>query len=855
MPQPVAFAYDPVYGHLTTMKTYRDGAADFRLTWPDPEPTAPAPDVTQWQRSPVSGRLNQKIYADGSRVTYGYDVHLALQSRLWARNQSLIEGNTDQTTYAYDHDTGQLTSIDYSDNTPDIAFTYDRLGRIATVTDALGTRTFTYNAALQLESESIAGPIYDATITRVYEDQTGVPGRYAGFTVGPVPIGDPPLHEVQYGYDTFGRMDHITGTALPAGGVEYAYLATSDLIERIQYKADATTVLAETVRGYEPKRDLLTSTENKWNATVISKYDYTYDALGRRTNVVNSGSAFTTHSQEAYSSYTYNPRNELERSQRFEGTDPQAQSPIAVIGQDFEYHYDPIGNRTDSSIDQATATTYAANNLNQYTSTSNPTETFTYDDDGNLTADSDFVYSYDGENRLVSVAEAQWPDHPILEFTYDYHGRRVRKVEYYPVGSPHCCVIEDTRFVYDGWNVILELDGKNNNAVQRKYAWGLDLSGSTQGAGGIGGLLALQDTADTTITTDDEHYLYFYDGNGNVGQLIDWEDSPGTIVAHYEYDPYGNLITAAGSYWQANLFRFSTKYFDEETGFYYYGYRYYDPRFGRWLNRDPIREDGGINIYTFSLNNPTNQGDALGLKPYQNPPLGSSSPCGAFLLCPRNDIVVPEGPARRGLAGAGHNVNALEGFEVIFLRKGHKTLRKNNLGGINNSKTKYPDCDCACGKNGNIRLVQAIKWEGAITGTANPRIDQAGPGEGGAGGKPPPGMKPPGRTQGGTIPGVSFVDGPYNPRTVGQSTALLEVCAFCTQDGKEVNLGCFTFKWEHGKQENGVWVDRGLTDDSIRGVRKARRGPYKGCFVRQPGAPGSQFNDAVDIWSRKRDRR
>ena len=63
-----------------------------------------------------------------------------------------------------------------------------------------------------------------------------------------------------------------------------------------------------------------------------------------------------------------------------------------------------------------------------------------------------------------------------------------------------------------------------------------------------------------------------------------------------------------------NSFRFSTKYYDGETDFYYYGYRYYSTQLGRWINRDPLGERGGINIYLFSLNNSINIIDILGLE-------------------------------------------------------------------------------------------------------------------------------------------------------------------------------------------------------------------------------------------------
>jgi RHS repeat-associated protein len=158
-------------------------------------------------------------------------------------------------------------------------------------------------------------------------------------------------------------------------------------------------------------------------------------------------------------------------------------------------------------------------------------------------------------------------------------------------------------FVYDGWNLVKETtipDG--GSAVDKYYVWGLDLSQSLQGAGGVGGLLA---AVDDSLT-----YHYLYDANGNVGQVIKADD--GSIAAHYEYDPFGNLVNQAGDYADENPYRFSTKYFDTETNLYYYGYRYYSAELGRWINRDPIGEEGDQNIHVFIRNNGVNNYDYLG---------------------------------------------------------------------------------------------------------------------------------------------------------------------------------------------------------------------------------------------------
>ncbi|MCP4347874.1 MAG: hypothetical protein GY795_20415 [Desulfobacterales bacterium] len=107
-------------------------------------------------------------------------------------------------------------------------------------------------------------------------------------------------------------------------------------------------------------------------------------------------------------------------------------------------------------------------------------------------------------------------------------------------------------------------------------------------------------------------YYYLYDANGNVGQLANAAD--GSIAAHYEYDPFGNIIKAEGEYRDRNPYRFSTKYIDSETGLIYYGYRYLSADIGRWLSRDPIGEQGGITLYLFVRNNPINETDPYGLE-------------------------------------------------------------------------------------------------------------------------------------------------------------------------------------------------------------------------------------------------
>jgi len=102
-----------------------------------------------------------------------------------------------------------------------------------------------------------------------------------------------------------------------------------------------------------------------------------------------------------------------------------------------------------------------------------------------------------------------------------------------------------------------------------------------------------------------------FDGNGNMATLVNAADA--TLAAQYEYGPFGEVIRASGPLARANPARFSSKFQDDESDLVYYGYRYYDSSAGRWVNRDPAAERGGLNCYSFTGNSPGSYVDLLGL--------------------------------------------------------------------------------------------------------------------------------------------------------------------------------------------------------------------------------------------------
>ncbi|MEM1084135.1 MAG: RHS repeat-associated core domain-containing protein [Verrucomicrobiota bacterium] len=605
-----------------TFRTYDEqGRIKTLRTSPDFDGGVPIDDggsVTTWNYHTSRGWLDNKRDADGKGADYTYTAAGRLEVRKWAR----IGTGSSRVETEYGYEAGLLVAVTYSNDpasTPNLAYTYDAYGRPRTVTQGTGstanTHTFvykdddngsggTFGAGLGLHQESVDydNSTLDRTLTRHLDGLL----RPTGYELKDGSTTDA---AVSYGYDAAARLAEVDlSYPLPSSpAFTYGYVADSyGLIDSVT----GPTNTAAVKNTWEGDRDVLLSKINHTGTLTspVSKYDYAVsgasgdgaNGIGQRKNLATTGSGFdnalsdTTATGPAYA-WTYNPQGELvEADDTSSGNDDRA------------YQYDAIGNR-EKTVDglltglPGTAN-YASNDLNEYTSVNLAGTAVTpgYDDDGNTTsyplpADSDAnaALVWDAENRLVEVT---LPDNTKITYEYDYLGRRIsRKVG---TGTPD-------RYIYDGWNLIARYAGTTRDET---YAWGLDLSGTMQGAGGVGGLLAV----------DDGSAIYYptYDGNGNVSEYL---DSSGTIQAHYEYDAFGNVMASRGSKKNDFEHRFSTKPLDNKTGLYYYGYRYYDPVTGRWPSRDPIGEQGGLNLFAFVANNGVTSWDNLGLEVGDDP--------------------------------------------------------------------------------------------------------------------------------------------------------------------------------------------------------------------------------------------
>lgn len=360
-------------------------------------------------------------------------------------------------------------------------------------------------------------------------------------------------------------------------------------------------------------------------------FDYAYDEIGNRSTATVNGQP-STYAPNALNQYD---QRTVPGVLQVQGAAPSGakvavNNTIATVAQGRFAAQVPASN--DSSPVYTRVKTAA---VNQSTSPLNfaledqgalflakSPEAYSYDDDGNLTRDGRWDYVWDAENRLVRMSTradvaAALPTLPRcqLDFVYDSAGRRIAKKVFSVSSGGALTQLSHRSFLYQGWNLIAELDATSSpQGLVTAHAWGLDLSGSPQGVGGIAGLLwTWQAVAAPDVPVG--YYAPAYDGNGNITVWISLAASAASnaarVVGLLEYAPFGEPLRRSGAA-KALPFAFSSKYTDQESGLNYYGYRYYNATSGRWLSRDPIGEGDGANVYLNVRNNPVLFVDILG---------------------------------------------------------------------------------------------------------------------------------------------------------------------------------------------------------------------------------------------------
>jgi RHS repeat-associated protein len=260
--------------------------------------------------------------------------------------------------------------------------------------------------------------------------------------------------------------------------------------------------------------------------------------------------------------------------------------------QRHDYLLDGVGSRR--SVDAlrtstGTSTTpFAVNQVNEYVTVGGVP--WVYSDNGNLREDGVRAYSYDYKNRLVRIANATTTVQ-IAEYRYDAENRRTEKLVG-PAGAPTSLSV----FAWDGFQVCEERDAFGAATATFVYhpvyldepVQMLRTAAHPSGAGQV--WLHQNARADVVVGTN----------------------AVGLVTDRLRYDDFGN---ADGSAPSGSPFRFQGLWYDAESGLCYARNRYYDPRVGRFLQRDPVWDAANVGgWYTFGGSSPVSTRDPMGLQ-------------------------------------------------------------------------------------------------------------------------------------------------------------------------------------------------------------------------------------------------
>lgn len=528
--------------------------------------TDPKGQTTQFNRD-IQSRVYQKIFADTTAVNYMFEGQTAPNiPGATSRLQSSTDAKNQRTNYVYFAD-DTIRQISYTNPsgqpltppTPSISYTYDpNYNRVKTMVDGIGTTTYAYNpiairpalGAGQLAS--IDAPLANDTIMFRYDQL----GRVTNRSINGAANSD------TWAFDTLGRVSWETNKL---GTFANTYVGVTSRLSKVAYPGGMTLNYAYFSNAQDKRLQQIKNSNNK-NA-LISQFDYTYDAEGELTTLKKNYAGLSAP-QRFYLSYD-NADQLL--------TAPLRNASTNALIKQYTYGYDLAGNRT-SELVGAAMTTSTPNNVNEITSQSGAlNRTLAYDLNGSVTSDGSIrTFEWDGANRLVAVNYTGTTNRS--EFTYDGLSRVVRIVE-----KSRTKITSTRKFVWCGMEKC-EFRDANDAVTLRAYAQG-QYAGSTP-------------------------YFYTRDHLGSTREML---KSNGTVVARYDYDPYGRSTTMTSSmpidFNFTGLYRHSTSNLDLAT------FRAYDSDLGRWLSRDPIGEAGGLNLYSYSFNDPINLLDPTGAFP------------------------------------------------------------------------------------------------------------------------------------------------------------------------------------------------------------------------------------------------
>jgi RHS repeat-associated protein len=542
------------------------------------------------------GLLTQVTNADHKTIRYSYDLGLNLAV--------MIDRNGHHTRYTYDNRDLLLTKT--VDETGDrISYTYDEKGNRASMTDASGTSSYSYdsndklleivkNGSIQLAyTYDVVGNV--STVT----DQTGFVTTY-----------------------TYDKSNRMSAVGFNGKTVAYAYDPNGNRTS-ISYAGGVTESYT-----YDKNNQLLTLTNRAPSGSVISQYSYTYDNVGKQlsktdglgtTNYLydEAGRILKVEAPGKTTIYAYDGAgnrltlNETYASDQLSGyVDPNTKQALPYRLMKSQYVYSNA-----NELLKLVETMYDENNKEVLKKTTD----YLYDNNGNqLRTKVSFVLPYnsgkrqaidgslfgddvtgdisaliesvsntfDGFNRLVKTEKVKGGNRSTVTFVYDGNDLRTQKI----VRSSEDGYAEKiTNYIYDRQYVILETDAANAAAV--RYVHGINYVARIDAANKLS--------------------YYLFNGHGDVVQTV---SEAGEVENQYDYDIFGNPTLTIEMY--AASIRYAGEFFDTETGLYYLRARYYDPYIGRFISEDTyegkIHDPLSLNRYTYAHNDPIMYVDPTG---------------------------------------------------------------------------------------------------------------------------------------------------------------------------------------------------------------------------------------------------
>lgn len=428
-----------------------------------------------------------------------------------------------------------LIRQDFSDGSH-TDFTYDAHRNLTTATNSDGTTTYDYD------------PVSDRLRQVTYPN-----GRYLKFSYDSsgrrTESMDQGGFKVRYAYDSLGRL----ATVKDANDLPIAAYTYNDLNRLSSANLGNGTYATY---EYDANGRVLSLVNSAPDATVLARFDYAYDALGRAISMTTT---------DGTTQYGYDSLGQLT-------------SVRLPNGRLVAYQYDAVGNRL-SVTDGGTTLAYVTNNMNQYTRAGDAQ--YTYDAEGNLASRIDATgttkFGYDLRGQLTSIESAT----DSFAYVYDAVGNRI--------SMSHNGIRHDYLVDPNGFRNVTAEYGANDQLVAH-YTYGIGLT--------------------SRVDASNESAYYGFDASGNTAIVT---GANGDVADRYTFLPFGETLSQTESI--SNPFRFGGQLgvmTDQEGNPLMMRARYYDSGTGRFTSSDPIGIGGGTNLYRYAGNNPVSHADPSG---------------------------------------------------------------------------------------------------------------------------------------------------------------------------------------------------------------------------------------------------